>query len=163
MTALRLASIPLPDHRTPALTLDDLNAAIMGAAADRSRRRARMVHGAATLVKPEPAEHPDELLHSWVGQLVIGLLEVIRSQRSATQIMKWVSPEVLRSVLRRQQRARARTARHSLRLRRVRVCRVTDVVLEAAAVVYDGVRVQAIALRLEWRDGRWITTALEMG
>ena len=45
----------------------------------------------------------------------------------------------------------------------VRVSEPDDGVAEVAAVVHRRHRVQAIALRLEGRDGRWVVTVLQCG
>ena len=45
----------------------------------------------------------------------------------------------------------------------VRVSEPDDSVAEVAAVVHSRHRVQAIALRLEGRDGRWVVTVLQCG
>ena len=48
-------------------------------------------------------------------------------------------------------------------IRRARACRVDAHVLEASLVADDGVRVRAVALRLEAHRGAWRVTALEIG
>ena len=48
-------------------------------------------------------------------------------------------------------------------IRRTRACRVDSHVLEASMVADDGVRVRAVALRLEGHRGAWRVTALEIG
>jgi aerobic-type carbon monoxide dehydrogenase small subunit (CoxS/CutS family) len=48
-------------------------------------------------------------------------------------------------------------------VRTVRVCEPADGVAEACAVVIDGNRVRALALRLVGLDGRWRVEALQVG
>ena len=43
------------------------------------------------------------------------------------------------------------------------VCLPAQDVCEASAVVYDGDRVRAVALRAEALDDRWRVTALQLG
>jgi hypothetical protein len=45
----------------------------------------------------------------------------------------------------------------------VRVTEPADGVAEVSALVRRGLRVTAVALRLEGMDGRWQCTALELG
>lgn len=58
--------------------------------------------------------------------------------------------------------ARTRQTQRSV-VRSTRVCVLRDGVVEACAVVLDGPRVRAVALRLEGLDGRWRVTALQIG
>jgi hypothetical protein len=50
-----------------------------------------------------------------------------------------------------------------IRVRRVRVCAPREGVAECSAVVHDGTRVRALAIRLERQPDRWQVTALEIG
>lgn len=93
-------------------------------------------------------------------------VEVIVGRRPAAQLARWLAPGVL-DVL----RARAVLTRHATTsaatrapaVRGVRVCALHEHLVEATAVVDDGRRVRAIALRLETHRGRWRATALEIG
>jgi len=96
----------------------------------------------------------------------LACVEVVLARRAAAQLARWVSPTVLESL---QQRAalvrRAGVLTHARRpaARRVRVCPLDDHTVEACLVVEDGVRVRAVALRLESHRGAWRVTALEIG
>ena len=48
-------------------------------------------------------------------------------------------------------------------VRGVRVCTLHEHLVEATAVVDDGLRTRAVALRLETHRGAWRATALELG
>ena len=101
----------------------------------------------------------------WCRRYVQVLLEVLAGNRPSTQLLRWSSTDVYAALQRR--------AALSARLRRgavparlpavlsVRTCAPRDGVVEAAAVVRDGDRVRAFALRAEGWDGRWRVTALE--
>jgi hypothetical protein len=113
------------------------------------------------------AELPDP--SRWAGQFVQAAVEVAGGVRPPIQLVRWTSEEVLATLTRRNDLAvRARRAgrladRGRTVVRSVRSCPVRDGVVEASAVVTDGVRARAVALRLEGLDGRWRVTALELG
>jgi hypothetical protein len=48
-------------------------------------------------------------------------------------------------------------------VRAVRVCRVAPGIVETSAVLVGGDRAQAIAIRLEAVDGRWLATVIQLG
>nr|WP_162529402.1 Rv3235 family protein [Segeticoccus rhizosphaerae] len=48
-------------------------------------------------------------------------------------------------------------------MRSVHLCQPVDGVVEACAVVLDGGRVRAMALRMSGVDHRWLVTALQLG
>ncbi len=108
---------------------------------------------------PAPAMSPDPA--TWAARLTVALLEVAEGVRPATQVMRYCSPEVFESVVRRHRPALGR--RRPLRVRRVRTCSPALGVVEAAVVVTDRHRVRAVALRLEAIDDRWVVTGLQVG
>ncbi|SDQ08861.1 Rv3235 family protein [Quadrisphaera sp. DSM 44207] len=105
------------------------------------------------------------------GGLVPGLVqatvEVLSGARPAAQLLRWLSADVYAGLQRRAAltaRVRgARTTAPRAHVRRVHLSSPRDGVVEGAAVVRDGERVRAVALRLEGLDGRWRVTALEVG
>ncbi len=109
------------------------------------------------------AELPDA--SAWSGKLGTAFIEVCLGARPVTQVMRWCSPAVLDSLIRRQTRVlhRGEAVRRPVRVRRVRICHVCDGIAEASIVVDDGGRSRAVALRLEGLDRRWVVTALEVG
>lgn len=108
---------------------------------------------------PDPADA--------AGALVLAVVEVLAGTRPASQLLRWTSPQVHGAICARAALAtrlrRGTIAPRQAVVRAVRVCRPTDAVAEASAVVYDGQRVRAVAVRLEAAGGRWRATALEMG
>lgn len=108
----------------------------------------------------------------WAAHVGQALVEVMRGSRTATQVLRWTSPEVYTAVARRaaaQSRRATRVHRggsDTARRVQVRTSRVSlprEDVAEASLVLLDGQRVRALALRLEGRDGRWVVTALQIG
>jgi hypothetical protein len=109
---------------------------------------------------PEPAP--------WAARLVQAISEVLALDRPLTQLVRWTSPEVYDNLRHRVSARRpARPAPWPGRQRRpilrsVHVAEPCDGVAEVCAVVDDGQRTRAYALRLEGTDGRWRATALEL-
>jgi hypothetical protein len=108
-----------------------------------------------------PAEDPTLVVRRLAGASV----EVIVGRRPAAQLARWLAPGVLDAL-----RARAAVTRGAVpsltrapAVRGVRVCTLHEHLVEATAVVDDGRRVRAIALRLESHRGAWRATALEVG
>ena len=93
------------------------------------------------------------------AMLTRALLEAMAGTRPLSQLAKWVTPEVLAvlqaAVVHRSPRP-APTA-----LRRVLVAEPTPGIAEVTAIVDRGPRAEALALRLEGLDGRWLVTALQ--
>jgi hypothetical protein len=90
---------------------------------------------------------------------VRALLETLAGDRPVAQFVRWMTPEVfdglepLTSV--------RRPGRVSVR--RLRVAEPAPGVAEVTAVVQRDARTEAVALRLEGLDGRWVVTALQLG
>ena len=105
----------------------------------------------------------------WAGRLVQGLLEVLSGVRPASQLVRWTTTEVYDTVQRRVMQAsvESRAGGHQRRLaevvRSVHVSEPADGVAEICAIVAQGPRCRAVALRLEGVDGRWQCTALQIG
>lgn len=123
-----------------------------------------------TLFGPQPT--PSEALPDaarWAGHIAQAVVEVMTGSRPAPQVIRWLAPDVYEVVARRgalaARRAQGRHHRPTRRatVRRVRVCAPVDGVTEASAVVIDGPRVRALALRMVGRDGRWRVEALKLG
>ncbi|WP_418276228.1 Rv3235 family protein [Isoptericola jiangsuensis] len=102
--------------------------------------------------------------------VVRAALEVLRGERSATQVARWVTPAVLEQLLQRARlvrdaRSATTTARTSrpVAVRRVRMVRLTPATAEATVVLDDDGRVRAAAVRLEVHRGAWRVAVLEIG
>jgi Family of unknown function (DUF6459) len=104
----------------------------------------------------------------WAGRLVQGLLEVLGGVRPASQLVRWTTTEVYDSVQHRITHASIETRTGAPRrlaevVRSVHVSEPADGVAEICAIVSQGPRCRAVALRLEGVDGRWQCTALQIG
>lgn len=101
----------------------------------------------------------------WAGRLVQAIVEVTSGARPIGQLVRWTSTEVY-DLVRRRSRFIA-TSEPSKRagaiVRSIHVDEPADGIAEVCAVVQQGGRCRAIALRLEGVDGRWQCTALQVG
>ena len=98
----------------------------------------------------------------WAGLLAQAVVEILAGHRPAGQIVRWVDPEIYERV-----RASATVPARApsgtpVRVRRVRVSTTMDGTVEAAAVVDDGTRCRALAMRFEALARRWQCTALDL-
>ncbi|GEA79772.1 Rv3235 family protein [Cellulomonas sp. CW35] len=102
-----------------------------------------------------------------VGSLALASVESLVGRRSVAQLARWLTPGVYDALhARATASARVLAARgggRSVVVRSVRGCRTQERVLEASAVVDDGTRVRAVAMRLEAHRRSWRVTALEIG
>lgn len=114
--------------------------------------------GEPELHEEAPLEDPTRLC----GAVVVAAVEALTSSRPLVQLARWVSPDVFES-LSRAARPAPTTGRRAVTLRRVRVCRVSPTVAEGTAVVQDGPRVRAAAVRFEVHRGSWRVTVLQIG
>lgn len=115
------------------------------------------------IVPPLPAEDPAQ----WSGSFVRAAVEALAGTRPAPQLARWSTAELYESLSRRAGLAvrvsgRPTIVRQAV-VRRVRLCRLSDTVVEAAVVVHDGERVRCAAVRVEAYRGRWRATALQIG
>jgi hypothetical protein len=103
----------------------------------------------------------------WSARLAQGLVEVLAGVRPLPQLAPWVSEEIFAELQPRVRAAERRPNRGPgmrvrAQLRTIRLCEPADGVAEVSAVVQNGNRCRALALRLEGLDGRWRCTALEI-
>jgi hypothetical protein len=106
----------------------------------------------------------------WAGRLVQAVIEVVSGARPVSQLVRWTTSPVYEALCASIARPVAYQGSRELiptRLaevvRSVRVSEPRDGVAEVCAVVQQGPRCRAIALRLEGIDGRWQCTALQIG
>lgn len=100
----------------------------------------------------------------WGGHIAQALVEVMAGVRPAPQVLRWTTTEVYAVVARRAGvSARRQGPTRRTVVRSIRVCEPADGVAEVSAVVVDGGRVRALALRLVGLDGRWQVEALQVG
>lgn len=119
---------------------------------------------------PDDADEPrgavPEVDPSLLARRLAGAsVEVVLGRRPAAQLARWLTPGVLDAL-----RTRAAVTRGAVppltrapAVRGVRVCALHEHLVEATAVVDDGLRTRAVALRLESHRGAWRATALELG
>jgi hypothetical protein len=105
---------------------------------------------------------------AWAGRLVQAIIEVTAGVRPLAQLVRWTTTDVYDAV-----QCRVHDALHNPRpvparrpaevVRSVHLSEPADGVAEVCAIVQQGPRCRAIALRLEGVDGRWQCTALQLG
>lgn len=129
-----------------------------------------------------PQATPRRLLpepRPWAARLVQAVVEVLAGDRPVTQLVRWTDEDVYATLQRRvqvgatsptlvgQRRAAGRAAGNARGaravVRSVHVSEPAEGVAEVCALVQRGVRVTAVALRLDGVDGRWRCSALELG
>ena len=106
----------------------------------------------------------------WAGRLVQAVIEVVSGVRPVSQLIRWTNAPVYEALGASVARPVASTGRrsqvgtrHAEVVRSVHVSEPCDGVVEVCAIVQQGPRCRAIALRLEGIDGRWQCTALQIG
>ncbi len=109
---------------------------------------------------PQPTSRLDlPSAKQWSMRLVHGLVEVINGIRPATQLTRWLAPDVMKQV----QGHVINFAMPRLAVRSIHVHETDDGVAEVSAVFGTPNRSFALALRLEGLDGRWRATTLIWG
>jgi hypothetical protein len=92
---------------------------------------------------------------------VRALLETLAGDRPVGQFVRWTTPAVFDDL---EPLVATRSGRPGrIALRRLYVAEPVPGVAEVTAVVQQGPRAGAVALRLEGLDGRWLVTALQLG
>lgn len=103
---------------------------------------------------------------AWGRSIVQVLLEVISGHRQTAQLLRWTTIEVydcIRTQILPPPRPGVPQVRRRPRVTSIHVYEPDDGVAEVSAIVVGQHRTQAIALRLEGADGRWVITAYETG
>ncbi|MFT4122656.1 MAG: Rv3235 family protein [Microbacteriaceae bacterium] len=115
----------------------------------------------STLDLPDPAPLLENLTRC--------VIEILAGARDLEQIMRWVSEEVYRHLLKRvmiSQRARQAKglvpSRPGFAIGSTTVCEPRDGVVEAVVIVHSRARTRAVAIRLEGLDRRWRATAINV-
>lgn len=132
-------------------------------ASDQTEDLDLLVHARPLVLEPAPAL-PDPTAQCC--SVVRAAVEVLRGERPASQLTRWVTPQVHDQLVERARLVRAtRTERSGrpVQVRRVRLLRLGDDVAEATVVLDDDGRVRAAAVRLEARRGVWRVAVLEIG
>lgn len=111
--------------------------------------RARHLH----LVPPVTDDVPDQ---RWMERLTQSLVEVLAGARSATALVRWLSPMVYQALRGPQNDPRLKGAT----VLTLRAQPIAEDAIEIAAVIGCPRRTRAIALRLAMRHGRWRVVCL---
>lgn len=121
-------------------------------------------------VEPEPPKRSERAdARQWGARVTLAAFEIMLGNRPANQLARIVDSKTLHVLA-------LNTSRLSVERKRLRNViptrpRITSVrcyqphpdAAEITAVVHDGVRFRAVAMRLSGRGGQWMTTAFEMG
>jgi len=112
----------------------------------------------------------DPLGPAWVARMTRAIAEVLAGIRPAGQLNRWVERRLLDRLadrgmaMRRNPTARAHAdGPHQWQgVRSIRLCPVADGIVEASAVLIGRQRSQAMTLRFEAAEGRWLITNAEL-
>lgn len=115
----------------------------------------------------EPAPTAADLGHlpdprRWTALLAQAVIEILAGRRPVAQVVRWTDPEVYERIRRSAPREAAARGGPPVRVRRVRVSTSLDGAVEAVAVIDDGTRCRALAVRLDALQRRWLCTALDL-
>ncbi len=92
----------------------------------------------------------------WATRLVHGVVEVINGVRPASQLTRWITPDVMSLI---QSRIMTKNMPR-FNIRSIHVTQTDDGVAEVCSVFGTPNRSFAMAMRLEGLDGRWKATSL---
>lgn len=114
----------------------------------------------------EPAAAPDQSRlpepRRWTAMIAQALVEILAGRRPPAQVVRWVEPEIYDRIRRSVARRPTGQPGTPVRVRRVHVSTDIEGTVDAVAVVDDGTRCRAMALRLEALERRWVCTALDV-
>ena len=114
--------------------------------------------------RPDPAGLPDPRV--WGHRLAQAVVEVLAGARSAAQLSRFASLDVLNQLERSAGRLAGRPGAAPVQRPQVvsvRVCEPRPGVAETCAVFDTGRRRRVVALRLEGGHGQWRCTVLQLG
>ncbi|WP_159449581.1 Rv3235 family protein [Demequina sp. NBRC 110057] len=109
--------------------------------------------------------------------LAKAVVEAVTGGADLTTLARWIDPVVRACLARQRTLARRRavlaaagpasqgpddTASAPATVLRARVCRTAAGAAEVSAVVHDGQRTRAVAMRFEDQHGRWLATVIEV-
>jgi uncharacterized protein DUF6459 len=104
---------------------------------------------------------------TWSAAFIQAAMEVAGGLRSAGQLIRWTTPEVHATLVRRgalmARAKRGMTTTSKPRVRALITCAPRPGVCEVSAVIAEPDRVRAVAFRMEGLHGRWRVTDLEIG
>jgi hypothetical protein len=98
-------------------------------------------------------------VRQWSMRLVQALIEVVNGVRPSSQLIRWVTPEVMSAL----QVQLSRKGFPKFVVRSINVHETDDGVAEVSAVFGSTNRSFALAMRLEGLDGKWRATSIIWG
>lgn len=123
-----------------------------------------------TPVVPAPAPAPERAdARQWGARVTLAAFEVMLGNRPANQLSRLVDSKTLHALSVHTNRIGIERKKHRNvlpgrpRLTSVRCYQPHADAAEITAVVHDGLRHRAVAMRLTARGGQWLATAFEMG
>ncbi|WP_297566017.1 Rv3235 family protein [uncultured Arcanobacterium sp.] len=113
-----------------------------------------------------PAKKPRPNARKFAAQIAIQAIEILQGKRPLRQLQTWLNPQVYQALARRASLGMRIFGKAECcplpRLRRVRACYPRPGIAEICVIVHDGIKMRAVALRLEARRRNWQVTALEI-
>lgn len=164
--ALRRRSIPVGEPRPAARVVRGLGTQATGTAPPARQQALPLDVRSGAAEEADAQELAAAEAKRWAAQFIQAALEVAAGARPGGQLARWATEDVCGALLRRGvlTTARAHTARIPRRtVVSSRASCPRPGVAEASAVITDGRRMRAVALRMESRQGRWRVTALQIG
>ncbi|MFC5369732.1 Rv3235 family protein [Arcanobacterium bovis] len=117
----------------------------------------------------DAAEHvPDNLpaADNFAGAILLQVIEILLGHRPARQLQTWLTPSIFDSLARRAELGAKIQGKCGKtlppRIRKIHTCQISPNIVEISAVIFDGRKTRAAALRLEVRRQKWHVTALEI-
>lgn len=109
---------------------------------------------------PDVERLPDP--RRWTALLAQAVVEILAGRRPPAQVVRWTDPEIYERIRRSAPATPSGPHGAPVRVRRVRVSTTPEGIVEAVAVIDDGHRCRAMAVRLEPLQRRWMCTALDL-
>jgi hypothetical protein len=164
--ALRRRPIPVGEPRSATRVVRGVGPRSPGATPATGQQALLLDARPGTAEEADTQDRATEEAKQWAAQFIQAALEVAAGTRPGGQLARWATEEVCTALVRRGllSAARAHTARVPRRtVVSSRASCPRPGVAEASAVITDGRRMRAVALRMESRQGRWRVTALQIG
>jgi hypothetical protein len=101
----------------------------------------------------------------WTALMALAAVEVSVGLRPAAQLTRWLAPAVYGAIARRgvfNLKVHSKPIIERPIVRSVRTCELSPGIIESSAVVHDGRKTRAVAMRLEAKSNRWYATELSV-
>ncbi|MBM7825879.1 hypothetical protein JOD55_001706 [Arcanobacterium pluranimalium] len=117
-----------------------------------------------SVVEPIPDNLPSA--GNFAASILLQVIEILLGHRPARQLQTWLTPAIFDSLARRAELGNKiqgkPTKTLSPRILKTHTCQINAHIAEVSAVIHDGRKTRAAALRLEVRRQKWHVTALEI-